>query len=488
MENAARSIEKKNSFSGESGMRTYVLVVASLCLGGCATHIDYAAYKEGEGLPANGMKFALQSGIVTLTPAPAAPAADRGAASNPAGASETTPAATKAQAYPKAVVAHASAASGQSVDPSGDAGKASGVGADSCKDAKADGSDWYKCFSGVKPQVGFAAADDVWVAKPADPWPHFTTTKVSGQALGDSDISYKQVTVTYANNTSAIIQSAGADAAAGFSIAGPWGAVVGGIAGVVFTKGPGVAAPSLKNWVCPDADSKVDILGAPEFFKAPAPALSLPVVLDIGKAMAGNRALIQKSPELTNAIANCWRPIPNNFGLGTADLSGWFGRPPVDDQGKEWPLKGDGWFFRVIPAGTPTPAPLPVPLGSTLAKSYFDAEGTKDSFPFAACQKVDVQVTWIGELVAAMIAHEKAVSKDAANIGIRYIAYKNLKVADPDFVDVAKLPNGGIVTFHSDCGANVVVNASAGFSTTVSAALTEAQALLKAQKDAAAKK
>ena len=76
------------------------------------------------------------------------------------------------------------------------------------------------------------------MAKPADPWPHFTVSKISGQPLGDSDVAYKQITISYTDNTAAIIKSAGGDAVVGFGLAGPWGAVVGGLAGLAFIKGP----------------------------------------------------------------------------------------------------------------------------------------------------------------------------------------------------------------------------------------------------------
>lgn len=415
-------------------MRKILPIVVGVCLSGCATHIKYTSYKDGDDLPANGMKFALQSGIVTL--AAAAPAKAASAATT---------------------------------------GNASDQATDNCKSAKPDGSDWWVCFtSGVKPQVGYAPSEDVHVASPADPWPHFTTTKISGQPLGDSDVAWKQVTVSYTNNTPTMITSAGADAVAGFGVAGPWGALVGGLAGVATARQPeGEVKYVMRNLVCSDVSSTVDIPD-PSSFVMPAPTLALPVVLDLGKAMASDRLPSQAIPgaRVLKPVESCWRPIPNNLDLGSPDLSQW-----TSLQSPKWPSKGDGWFFRVVPAGANPPKPvLAAPLGSTTVTNFFASAESRDTFPYSACQKVDLQITWLSELVKALKAPDYKVP---------FLTYKSLKIADPEFVGQAKVPDGGVITFHSDCGANVVVNASAGFSSSVSATLTEAQALLKAQQGAA---
>ena len=234
-----------------------------------------------------------------------------------------------------------------------------------------------------------------------------------------------------------------------------------------------MSAVSLRDFVCADVSTEVDILGAPSLANLPGPALALPVVIDFSQAIVGDRklALAKGAKE----AGGCWRPIPNNFGLGTPDLSERQATPPGESS---WPVKGDGWFFRVVAADPATTKDVVTPpLGSVPATEYFSKIGSMTSFPYSSCRKVDLQVTWLTELTKVMMDQTQK---------LRYIAYKNMTVADPSYVSLAKVPDGGIITYHSDCGANVVVNASAGFLADVSAALTEAQALLKAQTDAAA--
>ena len=428
-------------------MRNRIFLVP-LLLCGCSTSISYTKWDGSSAVESTALKFRLPDSTITLA-VPSAPAT-------------TTPAQTKPQ---------------QPV---------------TCPDAVTNAT-WGTCFNNVVAQAAPAgsgvAASPVWVATPDDShnmW--LTTTAISGTAIQGQDSIYSLVTIKYSNNVGAVITGAGAGAAAGFALGGPYGALVLGLVGGVgavapnflaeksrlasktVPAGPPPPSPSLlADYVC--ANESVDIVDAdPATPALQKPSISLPIMI---KA-ADVRPLAPKaelhavgSPKITQAA--CWHALPNASYMG-APLP--LGGSDTKTVPVRTPQPGDGWLYRVVETDADDPAaPLP---GTIKVDSYLPSSGRSD-FPYPACRTVTMQVTWWQDLANA-IRTPGADGKPAPS-------WKSfdMTIADPLYVSVAYVKKGGAINFKPDCGANVSMDPDTSSAAILNAIVTQGEANYKAE-------
>lgn len=408
------------------------MAAVSLLMGGCTTAIRYQRWNNTDPLPAGALRFTLPESTITLT--------------RPGVAAVIPPSQT-----------------------------------DNCP-ATATAADWGGCFNYVAasasiapPAVQPGTDPVVYLAVPDDRANHhLSTTTITGAPVAGTDALYTSVTVGYADNSAKVIASAASGASTGFGIAGPFGAAAGlALGGLQAVASVGGAAqgeaepprPALTDYLCKDVD--VDLKAADA--SLPKPYLTLPVT--IAPATARPFASADVVQSFAFAPSLCWHALPNATQVGVVRLSAadapfFFGPAPARK-----PVKGDGWLYRIVSATDPSAAPP----GATSAAAYFAAKGPHHDFPYSACRKVVVQVTWWKELAEAV----DRVSP-GADPKPRVVSFRTV-VADPDFVNVADVRKGGVITFKPDCGAYVAAAVDTSAGADITAAVNAAQTILAAE-------
>jgi hypothetical protein len=275
-----------------------------------------------------------------------------------------------------------------------------------CKDKKSQ----MECLAEVTVKTTASSYGDYYIAVPADDSP-FAGTKLAATPLDSDDTLLKSVTVSFNDKTKQAIANAGAGAVVGFGIAGPFGAVVGGVvAGAASTKG--LTTPqrrlSLEELICESDKILNKNINTPENI-----ALNLPVVIDLESALKDDEGKEK----------GCWHLLPDNPFVGKDDSL------------------GNGWFYRVILKEKP--------FGAQSTNDYFNEMKPKHDFPYTPCQDAEIQLIWWSGL-------KNAVAEIVPNQEVEFNCYSfPIRVANPNFVQVVPLPKAGSITFGTVCGAYV---------------------------------
>jgi hypothetical protein len=351
---------------------------------------------------------------------------------------------------------------------------------------------WTSCFNGAAPSALMAPPPTagsskrepdlgkVYVGAPHDSsnlW--LTTTSLQGTAVTGQDTIYSQVTVKYTSNAATVISAAGTGAVAGFGIAGPAGAAVFGIGGAIASLVPAAApgglpvpAPPLKDiepYLCqgqPNYNEPVDLSNLMSD-GALTPTLNLPVTISGADArpFAGSSQL--NRVDLPNGTNNaCWHALPNASALTSGAVRVLDGSTPSNRS--RTPTNGDGWLYRMVEEQDQLPNALS-------ATSYMADDTVKPEFPYSACRKVMVQVTWWRTLSQAI------GTATAGNAPSPTVINFETTVADPNLVTVARVRKGGVINFKTDCGANATANTDTGTGAIINAAITDVQNIYKSE-------
>ena len=110
------------------------------------------------------------------------------------------------------------------------------------------------------------------------------------------------------------------------------------------------------------------------------------------------------------------------------------------------------------------------------ADEYFSYNGVRQDFPYSACRKVTLQVTWWKELADAI----KQKNENNTNPTINVVTFDTI-VADPDYVYLAKVKKGGVINFKADCGANVSMTADHSYHATIDAIVNATLQIYRAE-------
>jgi hypothetical protein len=396
---------------------------ALLC--GCSTAIKYSEWTAGSPVQSTALRFTLQDSAVTFT------------------------------------------SSGQTVATTGKA-------TSNCP-AVVTNADWWTCFSQVAASAVIAPpnsnpAPTIYVATPDDgSHLYFSTTTISGTNVTGQDTLYTQVTIKYTNNASSVIAGAGSGAVTGFGIAGPYG----GIAGLILGGGAAVAAArglpqpntiALANYVC--GGETVDLTHTS--ITNVTPAVYFPLTVKGPSARPFAPTLNADSPQ--TAPSACWHALPNTQSLGSAvpvAIGNTLGSGPPRD-----PVAGDGWLYRFV-AMSDVSKP---PLGAQPMSAFLNSKDSSQQFPYTACRDVTIEITWWKELNDAI----SAAQTSGGDPKPRVLAFP-ASVADPNYVFVASVKKGGVITFKPDCGATVSITPDTSNVAAISAAVTNAENIYKAE-------
>lgn len=403
-----------------SKLASGVATVTSLALCGCTTELQYSKWTPGDPVPATALRFSLPDSKLTLSALGAA-----------------------AGSTPKS----------------------------NCKTGTVD-ADWAACFGQVALSSAMSpppATEPIYLAKPDDGHNlHMSTTGISGTAVTGQDTLYSVVTVKYTNNAATAVAAAASGATAGFGVAGPYGAAAGfvlGAAGSIASDRSLIApggTPTLKDYLC--EKQPVDLSNPAS--AGLKPALYLPAVIGV----ADSRPIAPTS-ELTAVSVSkdsCWRALPNSSHIGDAipfALNG-----VAEPTGPRAPLDGDGWLYRLVAADADQ---LAQPKGAVLTTAYFADSKPRQDFPYPVCRKVKVEITWWKALSDAIaIAPAKPEPKVVAFDAV---------VADPLYVNAAKVTKGSVINFRQDCGANVTTTPDASGAAVLNATVTATEGIYKAE-------
>jgi hypothetical protein len=314
------------------------------------------------------------------------------------------------------------------------------------------------------------------VAPQVDPSAIYIATVLHGVALEVTPVDSApllpaRVAQTYSNPTAKTVTTIGEDAVAGYAIAGPFGALGGGVLGVLgtafaaeyrFSHCDGLVA-ECSNAPVPAArpvklEQDLDHLcQVPRTDHLPnAPLLHLPVRLD---------ALVARSDTTGGpaVLQHCWTQFPQ---LDASDgNAGWLYRiddetPPTEQRALSIPP--------VFYVRTDSPAQLPPPFVTSAA--FFAVNTSKSQWPASACRGVILKVVWWKNLVAA---------RGKAN-GPAEKAYA-VQVADPNILQLTTLTKDGrTITAGTTCGVYATNKAPADNGSAMSALLKEGAALSQA--------
>ncbi len=355
---------------------------------------------------------------------------------------------------------------------SGGAGSQGGAPTQPCPKGTTK-ENWWQCFKGVGTKSVAAPYDGPLYEAKGDNFFPWNQTNISGDPLPGSQIAYSKITISTQSNLPAVITAVGTGAATGFAIGGPWGAAAGAVIGVA---GAGVltrqsrepispqdhrAFEVFKKYVCPDAQRRVELSESAWF--GLTPALSLPVVVDATGPFETDGS--------STSSDNCWHLLPNNLTLTAVVKTNWSTGAGSGTKARQ-ATQGDGWLYRII--GSNEMPPMAQDAGGYFLKAQHEPQ---KGFPYSACQMVTLQVTWWYEVLTAI---EKSNSRDKTGT-VNVVQFEKLKIPDPRFVNVANLPNGGVITFEPDCGAYVSVTGPLSSSNTIDTLFQQAQSVLKAQ-------
>jgi hypothetical protein len=421
-------------------------VLALMLLCACSTAIKYQKWKEGDVVPSTALRFTLQDSSVTFASSGSPSSAPTG---NPPAHANNAP----AEKPPSA------AAGATSNCPSG---------------VSNDG--WWTCFNQVAANAVIAPPNmkptpTVYVAAPDDGshW-YLTTTSISGTAITGQDALYSQVTIKYTNNASSVIAGAGSGAVTGFGIAGPYGGVAGLIIGAAgaaasVTHGPAHPDAETLRWATYLCNNQpVDLTNLESNSKL-TPAIYLPLTIK-GTDSRPFAPTLNVDPPTSST---CWHSLPNAQSLGSA-VPVVVGDSPVDAQRQ--PQPGDGWLYRFVAMDDPTKQPS----GATTMDMFLSSKDQSHGFPYSSCRKVTIEVTWWKELNDAITAANPPVGVPKP----RVLAFE-ASVADPGYVYIASVEKGGVINFKPDCGAIVSTTIDTSNVAAISAAVTNAENVYKAE-------
>jgi hypothetical protein len=413
-----------------------VIAAALVGLGGCSTSLKYSTYTDGDTLSAKAFRFSLPDTKVTL--------------SNPGGASQNT-----------------GAAGGGSAPKS------------NC-DASAADATWWTCFNGASASVAMSpppATATVYVASPADDANlRFVTTTVSGTAVSGQDTLYSSITVKYQSNTASILNAAGTGATSAGAIFGPYGFVLGGLAGGVggALGNPGAAAvgtggPSVDAYLCK---------GDPVSYGAAPPKMSLylPAVLGADQLRNGDqfRHLMPAEKEATIAKTSddpeaCWNSLPNAGHLADAPVNVIGAAAPSTARAA---IDGDGWLYRVVAVDNAA-ALSAGPKSAVKRSDYFSEKGARHDFPYTVCRKAHLQLTWWKEL-------SDAVNGSSATGKPKIVSY-DIVLADPAYLMKADVTKGAVINFRADCGATVATTPDTSNAAIINAIVSNTESIYKSE-------
>jgi hypothetical protein len=417
------------------------ILLLMLELGACSTSIKYTQWRESDQVQSTALRFRLPDSTITL----AIPSSSTSAQSAPA---SSGPAAAKPAAP--------------------------------CPDDVTSDT-WWQCFKQVIAQAAPAAStvtpSAIWVATPDDAGHlYLTTTAISGTPIQGQDAVYSVITVKFTSNVGTAVAGGGSGAVAGFGIGGPYGAaagfILGGI-GAVAIPAPGrfpappPPPPTLTDYICAyqAGTDQVDLSNAATTPAIQKPSIAYPIVVKVADA----RPLAPKS-ELTavdsprTVPAACWHTLPNATLVGLPK--------PVSSSTSTTPRAaqaGDGWLYRII--ATETDDPTAQPAGTIKTADYFSGNDARQDFPYPACRKVTMQVTWWQELANAITQASPAPK----------VMTFDIVVADPNYVSLAYVKKGGAINFKADCGANVSMDPDTSGAAVLNAVVTATENIYKAE-------
>jgi hypothetical protein len=273
---------------------------------------------------------------------------------------------------------------------------------------------------------------DYYIAIPGNWFPWVRTGLAATTVDGDDSI-IKTVAVSFNDQTKQAIARAGTGAVAGFGIAGPYGAIVGAIGGLVISlpdRGKVWAEVPLEKVSFTNLICKSDQVRGENVNKPANIALTLPVTIDLRDALKENEGKED----------GCWHLLPDN--------------PFAKRNGNAKDInKGNGWLYRVTLGDKPFGAQSP---SAYFAKANNGWEPRHD-FPFTACQDAKIHLVWWQTIQDAMPIKDS----DLKDLRFKYHSFP-IKVANPDLIQVVPLPRAGSITLGAVCGANVKYDTYSG--------------------------
>lgn len=253
------------------------------------------------------------------------------------------------------------------------------------------------------------------------------TTLSEFKTIDKNPLMVDSFSVNYKNPAPEIIKSAGTGAAMGFTIGGPWGAVIGGLAGAIVIIATNKDLPEKIIPLYCDKVNKTQL----ETLKGKSAELYLPITLTYAT---------------DKSISECWRPLPNRS-------------PEVEMETTQGTAPLSGWFYRILVRKTPAekekikfPPVLPDELDSISPPFYKNGDyfsitdpetftEDKTTFPVSACRAVELQITWWKKI-------DEAIKAKAEPKSFKY----SLMVANSDYVQAIRLPKEGSITLLPVCG------------------------------------
>lgn len=258
--------------------------------------------------------------------------------------------------------------------------------------------------------------------------------------------------VKYTSPVTSGVATIGGMAAAGFPVAGPTGAIIGGVLGIVdVIVQPQEAKPADADaWtaqICPnvsitDADgTSLDARNEAKTKKIPITPepIALPIVVPFPGVGQEERA--------DGTLPNCWSPLPTRKTNTDVLLSGWFYRfVPITKRDAPKPNLSDGksYFPPLWTTEVPDPsssAGLPLGMDWGVPSNNAMTQSLSRYVPASACRSVILQIAWWTDVQKLVAGQETTRSKLVVT------------VADPTLIQKVKIPKSGSIQFGAVCGA-----------------------------------
>ena len=343
-----------------------------------------------------------------------------------------------------------------------------------------EGHKWRRCLAGLSPQAVPHGSTDYLYAMRVDKGLSLQVT------YQDDPLLVKGITSNYKSPAAATITRIGTEAAAGFGLGGPWGAVGLVLIGEATHAAGAGAVPylALKCFGTRDEREKCKKENA-----AAAMAAALPTPDELTKAHLLCSG-VDDHIELTAMKATPTLRLPVSLDNSLPDPSGqgcWRQFPQGDDQ-----YSNGGWLYRVIEETKPSG-------GAKVPPVHYASDGETEFgltdwgwqskhlpaekgayFPTSSCHAVVLQVVWWAEAAAVAKAGRTNAQHDLGGVEKSY----RLRVADPKRLQLMQLTEGSRTINIQACGARssgvVASNASDDI---FNALVTEAKAVRDAQKN-----